>query len=95
MRLAWIESLVAVAEHGSFSVAARYLGCHQSVVSRNVEQLQKWLRRQLIASYPPVKLTDDGQSFLPVAMEVIRLLNESRAPLPPPRPRISAKDIKI
>lgn len=83
VRLAWIEAFVAVAEYQSFSLAARHLKCHQSTVSRYVDQLQGWLRRQLIATYTPTTLTEDGEKFGHVAMEVIRLLDESRAPLPP------------
>ena len=78
MRLVWLEALVALAERESFTEAAKAIGKDQSSVSRYIDQLQRWLGKALIASHSPVTLTTEGASFLPIARQVIALLNGSR-----------------
>lgn len=78
MRLVWLDAFVAVAERESFTDAAKTIGKHQGSVSRYIDQLQRWLGKTLIESYPPVKLTPEGKAFLPIARQVIALLSDAR-----------------
>lgn len=84
MKLVWLDAFVAVAQRESFTDAAKTIGKDQGSVSRYVNQLQKWLGKTLIESYPPVKLTPEGKAFLPIARQVVALLTDARnvAPLP-------------
>ena len=95
MRLVWLVAFVAVAERESFTDAATTIGKDQGSVSRYVDQLQRWLGKPLIESYPPVKLTPDGLVFLPIALQVIALLNDARHNAPPSSAPIDPKSIRI
>lgn len=93
LRISWLEAFVAVAQLQNYSEVARQMGCDQSTISRYIIQLQSWLRKELVTGYVPTVLTPDGEEFLPKAVEICRLLRESRGPVPPPRPTIKAKSI--
>jgi DNA-binding transcriptional LysR family regulator len=97
LKLDWVETFVTLADCQSYTETAKQIGRDQGTVSRHLGQLQAWLRRDLIASYQPVTLTDAGTEFLKVARNLLEKLESSRAPLPPPRsPRVaSAKDIDM
>jgi DNA-binding transcriptional LysR family regulator len=93
LRICWLEAFVAVAQLKNYSEASRRMECDQSTISRYIIHLQHWLRKQLLTGYVPTILTEDGEEFLPKAIEICRLLRESRSPVQPPRPKISAKYI--
>ncbi len=93
VRVAWLQAFLMVAKYQSYSEAAQVLRCDQSTISRYMIQLQKWLRKGLVAGYAPTTLTPAGEDFYPKAVEICRLLEESREP--EPRPRVRARDIKF
>ena len=95
MKLIWLQAFVAVAERGSFTDAARSIGKDQGSVSRYVKHLELWLGKILIESYPPVKLTPDGDAFLPIARQVLSLLTAAQNDAQQPGARIDPKTIKI
>lgn len=79
LRIAWIEAFIEVAANGSFSEAGRAMGCSQSTVSRYVDSLERWLEKVLTNRDTPVELTGHGHEFLATSIEVMNLLNASRA----------------
>ena len=63
-RLEWSLGFLAVAEHGSFTAAANYLGCSKAQVSKQVAQLEAQLRVKLILrTTRRVQLTDAGEAY--------------------------------
>lgn len=99
VRLVWLKAFVAVAETQSYSRAAERLETSQPNASRYVDALETWLSKVLVDDNRPVKLTPDGETFLPVARNVIDLLDSSRAEVPTAaqaeQRKISAKDIVV
>lgn len=82
LRLVWIEAFIALAEHGSFTVAAGNLGVSQPSMSRYIDHLQRWLRKVVITGGESPTLTADGEAFLLVARQIVDQLKNSRANLP-------------
>lgn len=80
VRSHWLAAFIEVAEHRSYSEAARRLYRSQACISQYVQQLEDWLGRTLLSA--EVTLTTDGQEFLPKAREICRLLTESRVVQP-------------
>jgi DNA-binding transcriptional LysR family regulator len=71
----WLETFVAVVDHGSFSAAARALHRAQSRVSTHVAALERALGGILVdRSHRPVRPTELGTAFLPHAREVLAAL---------------------
>ena len=79
LRFFWLAAFIAVSEHGSQVKASKALQCSQSKVSRAITELEEWLGRVLLSSDVPPDLTEAGQSFLPVAREIVSLLADHRA----------------
>lgn len=74
----WLETFVAVADHGSFSEAASVVHRSQSRVSAHVASLERALGAPLIdRRHRPVELTDAGDVFLPYAREVLLVLDKA------------------
>lgn len=72
MDIAQLTRFVAVAEHGSFRLAAEALGLSQPSVSWSIQQLEMLLGAELIERGPRgAKLTDLGEILLPRAKLVI------------------------
>jgi DNA-binding transcriptional LysR family regulator len=82
LSLVWLKAFVAVAESGKRAAAAADIGVNPSSVSRYVQDLETWLGKALLDSSVPANLYPDGERFLSVAKEVIRLLEEARLPHP-------------
>lgn len=82
-KLIWIEAFVAINDHGSVSNAAIHLKCHQSTVTRHLDDLQNWLGRVLLHPnmFPP-KLLPDGVTFLPIAREILGMIEGFRTGIP-------------
>jgi LysR family transcriptional regulator for bpeEF and oprC len=60
-----IAIFVEIADQGSMSAAARSLGVVNSVVSKNLNELEKWLGRKLVfRSTRNMRLTQDGVTYL-------------------------------
>ncbi|MFC7376510.1 MULTISPECIES: LysR family transcriptional regulator [unclassified Brachybacterium] len=71
----WLETFVAVIDHGSFSGAARALHRAQSRVSTHVAALERALGGTLVdRSHRPIGPTELGTAFLPHARKVLEAL---------------------
>ncbi|WP_193105475.1 LysR family transcriptional regulator [Brachybacterium sp. FME24] len=71
----WLETFVAVIDHGSFSGAARALHRAQSRVSTHVAALERALGGLLVdRSHRPIRPTELGTAFLPHARAVLAAL---------------------
>jgi DNA-binding transcriptional LysR family regulator len=71
----WLETFVAVIDHGSFSGAARALHRAQSRVSTHVAALERALGGILVdRSHRPIRPTELGTAFLPHARAVLAAL---------------------
>jgi DNA-binding transcriptional LysR family regulator len=80
MDLRQMEVVVAVAEEGGFSAAARRLHVVQSAVSTTVRTLERELGAPLFhRTTHRVSLTPAGQAFLPAARAALRATEEARA----------------
>jgi DNA-binding transcriptional LysR family regulator len=74
-----LRTLIAIAECGSFSAAARKLGRVQSAVSQTVVGLERELRVELFDRSSKVPaLTDAGRAILQHATEVVRSVEDLR-----------------
>lgn len=75
-----LRAAVAVAEHGSFTCAARHLFMAQSTVTRQVAALERDLGRQLfVRKARVVALTPHGRTFLPIAQEILDAVDRAIA----------------
>ncbi|APX33590.1 hypothetical protein BH708_13695 [Brachybacterium sp. P6-10-X1] len=73
----WLETFVAVIDHGSFSAAARALHRAQSRVSTHVAALERTLGGTLVdRSHRPIGPTELGTAFLPHARAVLEALQK-------------------
>lgn len=71
---AQLHALVAVADHGSFTHAARHLGMSQSAVSHAVTALEGSLRAALLTrNGRGVQLTEVGERIVRHAREILQL----------------------
>lgn len=80
MSLRQLQTLVAIADRGSFQAAAESLGLTQSAVSMQIKALEDELRTTLFERRgPSIQLTPEGSKFLDMAqplVESIDSLNE-------------------
>ena len=68
MELRNIKSFLKIAECGSFSQAANYLGYAQSTVTFHIQQLEEELGYSLFERIgKKISLTSYGENFLPLA----------------------------
>jgi DNA-binding transcriptional LysR family regulator len=76
----WLETFVAVVDHGGFSAAALAVHRSQSRVSAHVAALESALGVTLFdRRHRPVALTDAGAAYLPHAREVLCALDSGVA----------------
>jgi DNA-binding transcriptional LysR family regulator len=81
-----VRTFVAVAEAGQFSEAADDLSITQQAVSKRVAALEKSLSVRLFArTARGVRLTADGQAFLPPARELLAAAERAAASVRPGR----------
>jgi DNA-binding transcriptional LysR family regulator len=81
-----VRTFVAVAEAGQFSEAADGLSITQQAVSKRVAALEKSLGVRLFArTARGVRLTADGQAFLPPARELLQAAERAAASVRPGR----------
>lgn len=73
-----LAAFVAIAQHRSFSRAADALGTVQSVASKRLRRLEDQLATQLIdrTVRTDIRLTREGQIFLPEAVETLARLGK-------------------
>jgi len=89
MQLAWIETFIAVADHGGFGAAAASLYLSQPRVSAHVAALEAELGAELFdRSQRPVTLTPAGQRMAAHAREILRSVERARADVPGPPQRL-------
>lgn len=79
MDLVWLEDFLAIAEEGGFSRAAQRRHVTQPALSRRIRSLERWLGTPLFErSTHTVALTQAGESFRPVAEDVLRRVLNGR-----------------
>jgi DNA-binding transcriptional LysR family regulator len=84
--LSAIEAFVLVADLRSFTLAAEALDLTQAGVSLKVRRLETSLGRQLLTRSPrQVRLSPDGQAFLPKARELLKAQENAFTPANVPR----------
>jgi DNA-binding transcriptional LysR family regulator len=73
MDLNWLEDFVAVVEEGGFSRAAERRHVTQPALSRRIRALEDWLGTPLFErATHKLSLTPAGESFRPIAEDVLR-----------------------
>ena len=79
MDLIWLEDFLAIAEGGGFSRAAERRHVTQPALSRRIRALEEWLGTPLFErSTHTVALTPAGETFRPVAEDVLRRVHVGR-----------------
>ncbi len=79
MDIKWLQDFVCLGRTLSFSRAAEERNITQPAFSRRIKSLENWLGVPLIVrSTFPLRLTDAGHLFLPVAQETINKLSDTR-----------------
>jgi len=74
-----LKAFLAVAEHGSFSVASEHLFLTQSAVSKRIQSLEQQLDTQLFERHNrSVSLTESGQMLLPKARSILQLMDDTQ-----------------
>lgn len=79
MDTTWLEDFVCLARTLNFTRAAQERNVTQSAFSRRIQALEIWAGTPLIdRSTYPVKLSEAGDEFLPVAKEILLTLLRNR-----------------
>src|SRR5579864_6145693 len=79
MDLVWLEDFLAIAEEGGFSRAAQRRHVTQPALSRRIRSLEEWLGTPLFErATHTITLTPAGESFRPVAEDVLRRVQVGR-----------------
>ncbi len=79
MHLAWLKDFIAIAETGHFGQSADKRLITNSALSRRIKSLEEWAGVELLdRSAHPIKLTPAGEQFIPVAEQVVYLLERGR-----------------
>jgi DNA-binding transcriptional LysR family regulator len=87
METKWLEDFVSLAETHSFSRSAELRHVTQPAFSRRIQSLEAWLGTELIdRSAYPTSLTSAGEVFYEQAVEMLGLINNTRAMLQGNRP---------
>lgn len=82
MKLDGLAAFVAISEAGSISAAARRLGVAKSVASERLAELERLLGTRLVQrTTRKLSLTEDGQTFLPRAQQILYQAREAAAEL--------------
>ncbi|WP_158234147.1 LysR family transcriptional regulator [Oceaniglobus indicus] len=75
----WLQDFICLEATRSFTQAAQQRHITQSALSRRIKALEVWLDTPLIdRTRYPVQLTDAGETFLPVARQMITGLQQAR-----------------
>ncbi|MBT8458757.1 MAG: LysR family transcriptional regulator [Boseongicola sp.] len=79
MDLNWLLDFECLARTQNFTRASNERNITQSAFSRRIKALEGWVGLPLVnRDTYPVQLTEAGQQFLPIAVEVVGQLSESR-----------------
>lgn len=106
LRLAWLETFLAVVRLKNRSVAGEELGLTQGAVTKQLQSLEDWSRMVLLEPERRVQLTKQGEAFVEVAEQALEILTKARMPTPPeqygpPRPpkrlrrKVPARDLRV
>ncbi|GGJ84108.1 LysR family transcriptional regulator [Pseudomonas matsuisoli] len=80
MELIWLEDLVAIAEHGSFSRAAESRHVTQPAFSRRIRAMETWIGTALFERTPQGAVpTEAGRHVLAGARDMARRLHQIRS----------------
>lgn len=80
----WMQSFVAVADAGSFSIGARRIGLAQSTVSKQILALEAHLSVRLFQrTTRSLGLTDEGSAFYESAKRALAAIDEAEAVVGP------------
>src|SRR4051812_32747209 len=80
LKLDGLSSLVAIAEEGSISAAARRLNLSKSVVSERLAELERGLGAPMFhRTTRKLSLTEDGAAFLKRAVRIVRDVDDAAA----------------
>jgi LysR family transcriptional regulator, regulator for bpeEF and oprC len=75
----WMRAFIAVADAGSFSVAARRLGMTQSTASKQIAALETHLDARLLnRTTRSLTLTTEGMAFYEAAMRALAAIDEAQ-----------------
>ncbi len=88
-----LSALVAIADHGTFSAAARALFTVQSNISTHIARLERELGTQLV-DRAHGGLTDDGQRVVERARRILREMDEIAADVAPVDGQVTG-DVRI
>ncbi|WP_262695662.1 LysR family transcriptional regulator [Kordiimonas aquimaris] len=84
MDIKWIEDFLHLVETKNFSLAAEKRCVTQSAYSRRIRALENWIGAELFdRSSIPIKITEQGQKFLPYAEKVLADINQIQAKFRP------------
>jgi DNA-binding transcriptional LysR family regulator len=79
LQTAWLEALVAIADHKSFAKAADHLYRGQGRISSYISALEREVGVRLFdRGQRPVRLTEEGEVFLQHARQALSVLNAGR-----------------
>lgn len=74
-----VKAFVAVADHGSFTLAAKEIYVTQSAVSHSIRALEEQLECKLLdRSRRKVRLTPEGEVFLRHCRRVLQELDDAK-----------------
>lgn len=80
MNFSLLQSFLAVAKHGSFTGAARYLFITQPAISQHIQTLEEELGvRLFVRQGKGVLLTEEGRELEKSAEDMLRAMNETKA----------------
>lgn len=84
MDIKWIEDFLYLVETKNFSLAAEKRCVTQSAYSRRIRALESWIGAELFDRRSiPIKVTEQGQKFLPYAEKVLSDINQIQAKFRP------------
>ncbi len=80
MELKWLEDFLSLCDTGNFRVSSEHRLVSQPAISRRIKSLESWVGAKLIdRSSQPVKLTNAGEVFKPLAFQIVQLAYQSRS----------------
>jgi DNA-binding transcriptional LysR family regulator len=75
----WVEDFLCLVETRSFTRSANARHSSQAAFSRRIQSLESWVGTPLVdRSSIPLGLTPAGHTFRPVALSIIRQVNQAR-----------------
>lgn len=82
METRWIQDFVTLAEVRNFTRAAELRNVSQAAFSRRIQALEHWLGAVLVDRTTfPMRLTEGGDRFLPVAIDLLEQITDVRSEL--------------